>query len=185
MGGSFNPAHDGHRMIAELALKRLRLHRVWWLVSPQNPLKSASNMAPMDIRVGQARALRKDPRIEVMTLEADLGTSYTADTLRALSKRFPRTRFVWVMGADNLAQMPAWRDWTYILNTVGVAVFDRPTYSLKALSGRTARRFARFRLPERQSGVLTRRRPPAWVFHHTLLNPVSATQIRQRAGNRL
>jgi nicotinate-nucleotide adenylyltransferase len=185
MGGSFNPAHDGHRMIAELALKRLRLPRVWWLVSPQNPLKSSKDMASMETRVDRARALRKDPRIEVTTLEADLGTRYTADTLRALRKRFPRTKFIWVMGADNLAQMPAWRDWTYILNTVGVAVFDRPDYSLKALSGQTARRFARFRLPERRGALLTRRRPPAWVFHHTLLNPVSATQIRQRTRNAL
>jgi nicotinate-nucleotide adenylyltransferase len=185
MGGSFNPAHAGHRMIAELALKRLRLHRVWWLVSPQNPLKSSADMAPMEVRVREARALAKNPRIEVTTLEADLGTHYTADTLRVLRKRFPSTRFIWVMGADNLAQMPGWRSWRYILNTVGVAVFDRPTYCLKALSGRTARRFARFRLPERQGGVLSRRRPPAWVFHHTLLNPVSATQIRQRAKNAL
>jgi nicotinate-nucleotide adenylyltransferase len=184
MGGSFNPAHEGHLMIAELALKRLGLHRVWWLVSPQNPLKSADEMAPMKTRVAQAKAIATDPRIEVTTLEADLGTRYTADTIRVLRKRFPGTRFVWVMGADNLAQMPAWRDWSYILNTVGVAVFDRPTYSLKALSGRTARRFARFRLPERKAGLLARHRPPAWVFHHTLLNPVSATQIRQRARNK-
>ncbi|MDE0808606.1 MAG: nicotinate-nucleotide adenylyltransferase [Alphaproteobacteria bacterium] len=180
MGGSFNPAHEGHRMIAELALKRLRLHRVWWLVSPQNPLKPSTEMAPMRARVAQALALRKDPRIEVTTLEADLGTRYTADTLAALRKRFPHTRFVWIMGADNLAQMPAWRDWSYILRTVLVAVFDRPTYSLKALSGKTARRFARSRVPERRGSVLTRRRPPAWIFHHTLLNPVSATQMRKR-----
>jgi len=184
MGGSFNPAHEGHLMIAELALKRLGLHRVWWLVSPQNPLKSSADMAPMEARVAQARTIARDPRIEVTTLESDLGTRFTADTIRVLRKRFPATRFVWVMGADNLAQMPAWRDWTYILNTIGVAVFDRPTYSLKALSGRTARRFARFRLPERKAGLLARRRPPAWVFHHTLLNPVSATQIRQWARNK-
>jgi nicotinate-nucleotide adenylyltransferase len=185
MGGSFNPAHDGHRMIAELALKRLRLHRVWWLVSPQNPLKPSADMASLDVRLSAARALARNPRIEVTSLEADLGTSYTADTLKVLRKRFPRTRFVWIMGADNLAQMTAWRDWRVILNTVGVAVFDRPTYSLKALSGQTARRFARSRLPERQGGLLARRRPPAWVFHHTLLNPVSATQIRHRAKNTL
>jgi nicotinate-nucleotide adenylyltransferase len=181
MGGSFNPAHEGHRMIAELALKRLRLHRVWWLVSPQNPLKPSDGMAAMETRISQAKSVAGDPRIEVTALEAELGTTFTADTIKALRKRFPRTRFVWVMGADNLAQMPAWRNWHYILNTVGVAVFDRPTYSLKALSGRTARRFARFRLPERQGAVLARHAPPAWVFHHTLLNPVSATQIRLRA----
>ena len=180
MGGSFNPAHDGHRMIAELALKRLRLHRVWWLVSPQNPLKSPADMAPLEDRLAQGRVAR-NPRIEVTALEAELGTTYTADTLRLLRKRFPSTRFVWIMGADNLLQMASWRAWPSILRSVGVAVFDRPSYALKALSGQTARRFARFRVPERQGRVLTRRRPPVWVFHHTLLNPVSATHIRTRA----
>ncbi len=180
MGGSFNPAHDGHRMIAELALKRLRLHRVWWLVSPQNPLKSSAGMASLEDRLARAKAVAGNPRIEVTALESRLGTTYTADTIRLLQRRFPGTKFIWVMGADNLAQMPSWRNWHYILNTVAVAVFDRPTYSLKALSGRTARRFARFRLPERKAGVLARHGPPAWVFHHTLLNPVSATEIRQQ-----
>jgi len=170
-------------MIAELAIKRLRLDRVWWLVSPQNPLKSNDGMAPLADRMASARAMARHPRITVTDLEARLGVSYTADTLRCLRARFPSTRFVWVMGADNLAQMPRWRDWSYILHAVGVAVFDRPTYSLGALSGRTARRFARFRLPERQSRLVTRRRPPVWVFHHTLLNPVSATQLRGRGDN--
>jgi nicotinate-nucleotide adenylyltransferase len=178
MGGSFNPAHDGHRMIAELALKRLRLHRVWWLVSPQNPLKSSAGMAPLAARLAQAGRFARNPRIEVTALEADLGTTYTADTLRLLRKRFPSTRFVWLMGADNLLQMGAWRAWPSILRSVGVAVFDRPSYALKALSSQTARRFARFRIPERQGRVLARRRPPVWVFHHTLLNPVSSTHIR-------
>lgn len=181
MGGSFNPAHDGHAMIARLALKRLRLHRIWWLVSPQNPLKPSTGMAPLKARIAQARTIARHPRIEVGALEAQLGTQYTADTLRLLRKRFPRARFVWVMGADNLIQLPAWRDWSTIIRTVGVAVFDRPTYSLKALSGRAARRFARFRLPERRSRAVTKRRPPVWVFHHTLLNPESATGIRARA----
>ena len=167
-------------MIARLALKRLRLHRVWWLVSPQNPLKPSADMAPLDARVAQARTVAKHPRIEVGALEAELGTRYTADTVRLLRKRFPRARFVWIMGADNLLQLPAWREWSYILHAVGVAVFDRPTYSLKALSGRAARRFSRARLPERRSRAVTKRRPPVWVFHHTLLNPVSATRIRAR-----
>lgn len=183
MGGSFNPAHQGHVMVAALALKRLRLDRIWWLVSPQNPLKPSDGMAPLEIRLAQARGIARHPRIEVSALEAELGTTFTADTIRLLSKRFPATRFVWVMGADNLAQMPRWRDWSHILHSVGVAVFDRPTYSLRALSGRTARRFARFRLPERRSRLLTRCRPPVWVFHHTRLDPVSATLIREGENN--
>ena len=182
MGGSFNPAHAGHLMVARLALKRLGLHRIWWLVSTQNPLKPSKGMASFAERLASARGRATDPRIIVTSLEDDLGLTFTADTVRILCRRFPRAHFVWVMGADNLHQMPAWQDWSSILNSIGVAVFDRPTYALGALSGRTARRFGKFRLPERKSWLLARRRPPAWVFHHTLLNRVSATRIRANGG---
>ena len=181
LGGSFNPAHDGHVHIARLALERLALDQVWWLVSPQNPLKPFVGMATFEERFAVAKnAALADLRIVVSDAELYLGTHYTAETLPHIIAEHPNIRFVWIMGADNLAQMAAWRDWSYILRTVLVAVFDRPTYSLLALSGKTARRFARSRVPERRGSVLTRRRPPAWVFHHTLLNPVSATQIRKR-----
>ncbi len=183
MGGSFNPAHEGHRMVALLALKRLRLHRVWWLVSPRNPLKDAADLAPLTERLAGARAVADHPRIEVAALEERLGTTYTADTLRLLLRRYPRAQFVWTMGADNFLELPRWRDWRYILATVPVAVFDRPAYALPALSGRAARAFARFRLPERRSRALAERRAPAWAFHRTALNPASATAIREAARN--
>ncbi|MBM85182.1 MAG: nicotinate-nucleotide adenylyltransferase [Rhodospirillaceae bacterium] len=182
MGGSFNPAHTGHLMVARLALKRLSLHWIWWLVTPQNPLKPSRGMASFAERLAGARERATDPRIVVTSLEGDLGLRVTADTVRILRRRFPRARFVWIMGADNLRQMPAWRNWPFILRSLGVAVFDRPTYALGALSGRTAQRFGKFRLPERKSRLLARQRPPAWVFVHTSLNRVSATRIRTGVG---
>lgn len=179
-GGSFNPAHDGHRHVSVTALRRLALDEVWWLVSPQNPLKPARGMAPLAARLAGARAVARHPRIRVTAIEAALGTRYTADTLDALARRFPNLRFVWLMGADNLAQMPRWQRWRRIFDTVPIAVFDRSPYSYKALAGTAARRFAHRRLPERQAGVLAETQPPAWVFLHTRLHPASATVIRSR-----
>ncbi len=167
-------------MVSNLALKRLRLDRVWWLVSPQNPLKPLTDMAPFADRLGAARTVASHPRIMVSTLEAEIGTIYSVDTVKMLRKRFPRTRFVWIMGADNLRQMSAWQNWPSLFRTVGVAVFDRPGYALKALSGCAAGRFAGFRLPERRGRAVASRRPPTWVFHHTRLDLVSATAIRNR-----
>lgn len=180
-GGSFNPAHEGHRQISEEALRRLGLDRVWWLVSPQNPLKPAHGMAPLDERLASAhRQAAGNRRILVTDLEARLGTSYTADTLRTLIRLLPRVRFVWLMGADNLIQVHQWQDWPQIFNSLPVAVFDRPTYSLGALSGKAARAFARYRLKERSARSLAEARPPAWVFIRCRLNPQSATEIRAR-----
>ncbi len=180
LGGSFNPAHAGHRHISEIALKRLRLDELWWLVSPQNPLKPVAGMAPFAERLAGARAIARHPRIRVTGIEADLRTSYTAETLRRLTRRFPRIRFIWLMGADNLAQIHQWKDWTQIFNTVAVAVLARPSYCLRALAGPAAHRFSRNRVPESASGALRRRRPPAWVFLVGPLNPLSATVIRAR-----
>lgn len=180
LGGSFNPAHDGHRHISLQALKRLRLDEVWWLVSPQNPLKSRADMAPFDMRIDSAKKVADHPRIRVSDIERGLGTTYTADTLARLNRRFPNLRFVWLMGADNLAQISRWNRWTRIFNTVPVAVFARPTYSLGALSGRAARRFNRERIKESRASRLADMRPPAWVFLHTPLNATSATALRAR-----
>jgi len=180
LGGSFNPAHAGHRHISEMALKRLGLDEVWWLVSPQNPLKPAAGMAPFAERLAGARAVARHPRIRVTGVEAELGTTYTAETLRRLARRFPRDRFIWLMGADNLAQIHQWKDWQQIFNTVAVAVFDRPSYCLRALASPAAHRFSRNRVPESASGALCRRRPPAWVFLVGPLNPLSATATRAR-----
>ncbi len=136
LGGSFNPAHGGHLHISRLALSRLDLDEVWWLVSPQNPLKPAAGMAPFAERLAQAADIAAaDRRIKVSDIEARLGTRYTADTLKALTRRFPRARFVWLMGGDNLAQLPYWKRWQDIVGTVPIAVFDRPGSSLRALAG--------------------------------------------------
>ncbi len=184
LGGSFNPAHDGHRHISLEALKRLRLDEVWWLVSPQNPLKPTRGMAPLDARIAMARKVAVDARIHVSALEKDLGTRYTADTIRALVERFPDVCFVWLMGADNLIQMPRWHCWTSIFYTVPIAVFARPTYSRRALSSRAARRFARARVRRTRAGALAGRRPPAWVFLQIPAHPESATRIRARSERR-
>jgi len=181
LGGSFNPAHEGHSHISLEAMARLGLREVWWLVSPQNPLKPARGMAPFDARLAEARAVATHPRIRVTDIERRLGTRYTADTLRALRRHYPRLAFVWLMGADNLIQVPRWEKWTDIFATVPVAILDRPSYSLRALAGKAAIRYKRCRLSEGAAMGLAKRRPPAWVFLHGKLHPASATQIRQDA----
>lgn len=178
LGGSFNPAHEGHREISREALTRLGLDRVWWLVSPQNPLKSPSEMAPLAERLASARRMAEDPRILATGLETRLGSAYTADTLSALTHLMPRVKFVWLMGADNLNQVHYWQDWQKIFHTLPVAVFDRPSYSLRALSSKAARAFARYRLTENSARHLAEARPPAWAFIRCRLNPQSATEIR-------
>ena len=149
-------------------------------MSPQNPLKPADGMAPFAVRLEQARRVAgAHPRVIVSDLENRLGSSrYTADTLSALRRRFSRLRFVWLMGSDNLVQIPRWERWTEIFKTVPIAVFDRPSYSLKALSGSAARRFSATRVPVSGAHGLAEMKPPAWVFFHTPLDARSATRIR-------
>jgi nicotinate-nucleotide adenylyltransferase len=168
--------------ISLLALKLLDLDQIWWLVSPQNPLKPARGMAPFPVRLEGARRIAEaDRRILVTDLESRLGSSYyTADTLKALRRRFPRLRFVWLMGGDNLIQIPRWERWPEIFRTVPIAVFDRPSYSLKALSGLAAKRFARYRVTASDERRLAEMEPPAWVFFHTRLDRHSATRIRSQ-----
>ncbi len=179
LGGSFNPAHGGHLHLSLIALKRLDLDAVWWLVSPQNPLKPAVGMAPFEDRLEQARQVAAGHRrILVSDFEGGLASTYTADTLKALRRRFPRHRFVWLMGADNLAQLRRWQRWTEIFETVAIAVLDRPAHSLKALSGLAARRYARRRVRPAAARRLAEMTPPAWVFFHARLDPSSATRIR-------
>jgi len=180
LGGSFNPAHRGHLDISLKALRQLGLDQVWWLVSPQNPLKSADGMAPFAERLAAARRMARNPRIRVTDLEQGLGSRYTAESLKLLRRRFPETRFVWLMGADNLAQIAQWRDWQQIFHLVPIAVFARPSYCFKALAAKAARRFARYRLKEGAGRRLATSEPPAWLFVHGRLNPISATEIRRR-----
>ncbi|MBI3452576.1 MAG: nicotinate-nucleotide adenylyltransferase [Rhodospirillales bacterium] len=178
-GGSFNPAHAGHRHVAELALKYLDLDEVWWLVSPQNPLKARDDMAPLARRLAVAARLARHPNMRATAIETALGTRYTADTLAALVRRFPRVRFVWLMGADNLRQMTRWENWPQIFRTMPVAIFARPAYSVNALAGKAARRFSTARRRPRKARRLAELEPPAWVFFHARLHPASATRLRE------
>jgi nicotinate-nucleotide adenylyltransferase len=178
-GGSFNPAHDGHVYIAREALKRLALDEIWFLVSPQNPLKSEAGMAALDARLtGTLARCGRDSRLRVLALESELGTRFTADSLAAIRKRWPRTRFVWLMGADNLAQIHRWRGWRRIFNTLVIAVFARPAYDVKALAGRAARALSTARVAPRRARSLAAFVPPAWTFFPVRHHPASATRLR-------
>lgn len=183
LGGSFNPAHAGHRHIAEVALKRLKLDEVWFLVSPGNPLKPPRGMAPLKPRLASA-ALQTGghPKLRATAIETKLGTRYTADTLAALTRRFPRVQFVWLMGADNLAQIPRWENWRSIFKTMPIAVIDRPAYSLGALAGKAAQRFKHARRRPSRAGKLKSAKAPAWAFLHTRLHEASGTSIRAQAA---
>ena len=179
LGGSFNPAHDGHRAVSLFALRALRLDQIWWLVSPQNPLKPSCDMAALASRLAQARVITRHPKLVVSDLETRLGTRYTADTLAELRRRYPRTRFVWLMGADNLAQMPRWRHWQRLFSTIPIATFHRAPYSLRALSGRAARRFAACRVRSEAARRLAEMAAPAWVLLQNPRHPASSTAIRR------
>lgn len=183
LGGSFNPAHAGHLHVSTLALEKLALDELWWLVSPQNPLKPKHGMAPLAERLARAKAVAKaDPRIVVSDVEDRMGTRYTVDTLAQLRANHPECAFVWVIGADNLRQMHKWRGWRAIFRMVPIAVFPRAPYSLRALGGRAARRFEAARIPELRARRLAALKPPAWVFLRTPLHGESATRIRKRMG---
>lgn len=175
LGGSFNPAHDGHRYVSGEALRRLRLDAVWWLVSPQNPLKPVADMAPFADRLAAARRVAGHPHIRVTDIESRMGTRYTADTLDQLTRRYPKTAFVWLMGADNLAQLPSWRRWSSIVDAVVIAVFARSPYDFAALAGMAAHRFASSRVPPHG---LAGCRPPAWAFLPLRHHPAAATTLR-------
>jgi nicotinate-nucleotide adenylyltransferase len=178
LGGSFNPAHQGHRHISLMALKLLGLDEIWWLVSPQNPLKPIDDMAPFADRLRHAIATARHPRIKVTGLETGLRTRFTVDTLASLHRRFSLTSFVWLMGADNLAQIHRWAGWNRIFEHTAVAVLARPAYSLRSLAGRAAHRYRVDRCAAAQSRRLVTRKPPAWIFLPIRLMPVSATQLR-------
>jgi nicotinate-nucleotide adenylyltransferase len=179
LGGSFNPAHEGHLAITRDALKQLKLDRVWWLVSPQNPLKPVGETADLEQRLAAARALAgRHPGIVVSDLERRIGTRYTIETLSWLTKRC-RARFVWLIGADNMVQLPLWRGWRRLVRMVPIAVFDREPYSYLALAGRMASAYAEGRLEEACASVLAESRPPAWVYLRLRRHQVSSTVLRR------
>lgn len=184
LGGSFNPPHAAHRMISEVALKRLGLDKVWWIVSPGNPLKKRIDAAPLAERLRLCREVAKNPHIVVTDFEADLSTPYTASTLAFLKTRSPLVRFVWIMGADNLATFERWQRWREIFTMVPIVVVDRPGWRLKALASKAARAFAASRLPEADAGGLAHRPAPAWTFLTGPLSHVSSTALRSTAKRR-
>jgi nicotinate-nucleotide adenylyltransferase len=163
------------------ALRRFRLDRVWWLVSPGNPLK-ARGPAPIGRRIAASRAIMRHPRVEITDIEARVGTRHTAETLRYLQRRHAGVRFVWLMGADNLATLHHWDDWQTIMRTVAVGVLARPGMGLRAGLSPAARRFARARLPEAAASLLSRSTPPAWCFVRMPMEEASSTAIRARGG---
>jgi len=179
-GGTFDPPHLAHLGASLLAMKRLQLDRMWWLVTPGNPLKDTRGLRPLAERMADARALAGHPRIDVTGLEAVINTRYTCDTLEYLVRRCPGVHFVWVMGADNLRSFYRWQSWRRIADLMPMAVVDRMGSSLYAASGRAAQALARYRLPERLAPELAERRAPACLYLHGLKSPLSSTALRAR-----
>jgi nicotinate-nucleotide adenylyltransferase len=178
LGGSFNPAHDGHRHVAEAVRRALRLDEVWLMVSPGNPLKPRRGMAPLAERLASARAVADGRRVLATDIEASLGTRYTLDTLRELHRRFPRARLVFVIGADNLVQLPRWQGWARLAARTALAVLPRPGWTRRALAGKAARRLARHR--RRPAALLAGEAAghAPWTFVRAAEHPASATAIR-------
>jgi nicotinate-nucleotide adenylyltransferase len=177
-GGTFDPPHAAHRAACLLAMKRLGLDRVWWLVTPGNPLKDTSGLAPLSARVIAAQELADHPRIDVTGMEAQLGTRYTYQTVRYLVHRCPQVHFVWIMGADNLRSFHRWQRWRDIANLVPIAVVDRLGPSLYSAAGIAGQALGYARLPESAARSLPGRKPPAWIYLHGLKSPLSSTALR-------
>jgi nicotinate-nucleotide adenylyltransferase len=177
-GGTFDPPHQAHRAACLIAMRRLGLDRVWWLVTPGNPLKDTRGLAPLQERLDAARALAHHPRIDVSGVEAAIGARYTYDTIRYLKARCPGVHFVWIMGADNLRSFHRWQKWRDIADLLPMAVVDRLGPSLYATAGIAAQALGRARIPERDAPTLPGRKPPAWVYLHGLKSSLSSTALR-------
>ncbi|MFA5955046.1 nicotinate-nucleotide adenylyltransferase [Hyphomicrobium sp.] len=178
MGGSFNPPHDGHRIAAEAAMKRLNLDQVWWLITPGNPLKSNGGLSSLDSRMKLVQVFARGPRMKITGFERELGTRYTAGTLSFLKRRYPAVRFVWVMGADNLASFHRWQHWREIAATMPIAVVDRPGWRHAGLASPAAQALKRYRLPESEAASLAEKKPPAWMLLTIRLSGLSSTALR-------
>ncbi|HZZ61535.1 MAG TPA: nicotinate-nucleotide adenylyltransferase [Roseiarcus sp.] len=179
LGGSFNPPHRGHALVTRIALTRLRLDRVWWLVTPGNPLKPQADLAAVHARVEAARGLIAGPRVAVTDIEAQIGARHTCDTLAWLARRAAKVRFVWIMGADNLRQFHLWRHWRDIADLVPIAVVDRPGSTLKATSSRAAVALGPWRVSETEAARFADLRPPALLFLHGPRSELSSTVLRR------
>ena len=183
LGGSFNPPHEGHALITRLALRRLALDRVWWLVTPGNPLKSLTGLAALNARMEAARKLDVGPRVVVTDIEAQIGSRFTYDTLLWLKRRAPGVHFVWIMGADNLRQFHLWRYWRLIADLVPIVVVDRPGSTLRSMSSKAGVALAPWRVPERDAARFAAMRPPALLFLHGPRSGLSSTALRREGAS--
>jgi nicotinate-nucleotide adenylyltransferase len=177
-GGTFDPPHAAHRAACLIAMNRLKLDRVWWMVTPGNPLKDTRGLAPLARRMSAARELAHHPRIDVTDFEAALRTGYTFKTISYLRRHCPRVRFVWIMGADNLRSFHRWQNWRGIASLVPMAVIDRLGPSLYATASAAGQALGRARIPETAARSLADRKPPAWLYLHGLKSPLSSTALR-------
>jgi len=177
-GGSFNPPHAGHALVAEIALRRLALDQLWWIVTPGNPLKSSRELAPLPERLRLSQEMARDPRIKVTAFETSHNVRYTADTLALVRARNPGVNFVWVMGADNLRDFHRWQRWRRIAMTFPIAVIDRPGATLSFLSSVVAKTFDYARVDEIDAPRLARMKAPAWTFIHGPRSSLSSSAIR-------
>lgn len=180
-GGSFNPPHEGHVHVAEQALRRLRLHQVWWLVTPGNPLKDHSELAPLADRIAACEAMTADPAMKITACEAMMPTRFTADTLKQIAERNRQADFVWIMGADNLGQFHRWQRWRDIAARMPLVVVDRPGSTMALHSALAAQALARYRIDEADAAELPGLPAPAWTFLHGPRNSLSSTALRQKA----
>jgi nicotinate-nucleotide adenylyltransferase len=182
-GGSFNPPHAGHALVAEIALRRLRIDRLWWMITPGNPLKSSTELLPLAERIRLSESCIRDPRVIITAFEAGHDLRFTADTLAYIKKRNRGAYFVWIMGADSLRDFHRWERWREIVHTFPIAVVDRPGSTLSFLSAPMAKAFERARIDEYDAPRLARMHPPAWTFLHGPRSPLSSTAIRKRAAS--
>lgn len=178
-GGSFNPPHEGHRLVAEIALKQLRLDQLWWMVTPGNPLKSRSVLLPLAERIKLSEELTRNRRIRVTAFEQGLTTSFTAQTVNHVLSRNKGVRFVWIMGADSLKTFHLWQKWREIAASLPIAVIDRPGATLSFLSSPAARALSVSRIDESDAGILAHKMPPRWTFIHGPRSSLSSTALRQ------
>ena len=177
-GGSFNPPHAGHALVAEIALRRLGLDQLWWMVTPGNPLKNRADLAPLATRIKACEALVSDPRIKITAFEQSFGVTYTANTLRLIKAKNPLARFIWIMGADNLRSFHRWQNWRRIAETFPIAVIDRPGATLAYLSSTMAQAYSHARVDEDDAGILWTKTAPAWMFIHGPRSTLSSTALR-------
>ena len=184
-GGSFNPPHEGHLLVSEIALRRLGLQQLWWMVTPGNPLKDVSELPPLKTRIKWSEEINKDGRVKVTAFEAAYRVRYTAETLAIIRRLNPGVHFIWIMGADNLANFHKWQDWQSIAQTFPIAVIDRPGSTLSYLSSKMAKTFDFARIDETDSRALGSMKAPAWTFIHGPRSTLSSTAIRNRKNQSL